>query len=42
MRQPTQLQLEAVVSYPKVTGGWAKPKQVRTQPARDSRLRPGQ
>mgnify|MGYP002127693000 FL=1 len=34
MRQPTQLQLEAVVSYPKVTGGWAKPKQVRTQPAK--------
>ncbi len=28
-----QLQLEAVVSYPKVTGGWAKPKPVRTQPA---------
>lgn len=34
MRQPVQLQLEAVVSYPKVTGGWAKPKQVRTQPAK--------
>ncbi|BEU97193.1 DEAD/DEAH box helicase [Acidovorax sp. DW039] len=34
LRQPPQLQLEAVVSYPKVTGGWAKPKQVRTQPAR--------
>eukprot|EP01030_Chromulinospumella_sphaerica_P016108 gene16108-15919_t len=33
-RQPTQLQLEAVVSYPKLTGGWAKPKQVRTQPAK--------
>ena len=28
-----QLQLEAVVSYPKVTGGWAKPQQIRTQPA---------
>ena len=28
-----QMQLEAVVSYPKVTGGWAKPKPVRTQPA---------
>ena len=28
------LQLEAVVSYPKVTGGWAKPKQVRTQPGK--------
>ena len=27
-----QMQLEAVVSYPKVTGGWAKPKQIRTQP----------
>ncbi len=27
-----QLQLEAVVSYPKVTGGWAKPKAIRTQP----------
>ncbi|WP_298208821.1 DEAD/DEAH box helicase [Acidovorax sp.] len=27
-----QMQLEAVVSYPKVTGGWAKPKQLRTQP----------
>ena len=25
-----QMQLEAVVSYPKVTGGWAKPKQIRT------------
>ncbi|PIF91228.1 helicase-like protein [Acidovorax sp. 62] len=33
-RQSTQLQLEAVVSYPKLTGGWAKPKQVRTQPAK--------
>ena len=28
------LQLEAVVSYPKVTGGWAKPKLVRTQPGK--------
>lgn len=28
-----QLQLEAVVSYPKLTGGWAKPQQIRTQPA---------
>lgn len=27
-----QLQIEAVVSYPKVTGGWAKPKTIRTQP----------
>ena len=27
-----QMQLEAVVSYPKVTGGWAKPQQIRTQP----------
>ncbi|MDP3226553.1 MAG: DEAD/DEAH box helicase [Acidovorax sp.] len=27
-----QMQLEAVVSYPKVTGGWSKPKQIRTQP----------
>ncbi|NMM08614.1 DEAD/DEAH box helicase [Polaromonas sp.] len=27
-----QLQLEAVVSYPKVTGGWAKPKAIRTPP----------
>ena len=27
-----QLQIEAVVSYPKLTGGWAKPKVVRTQP----------
>ncbi|WP_422290127.1 SNF2-related protein [Hydrogenophaga sp.] len=27
-----QMQLEAVVSYPKVTGGWAKPRQIRTQP----------
>jgi superfamily II DNA or RNA helicase len=27
-----QLQLEAMVSYPKVTGGWAKPKAIRTQP----------
>ena len=27
-----QMQMEAVVSYPKVTGGWAKPKQIRTQP----------
>ena len=32
VRQPTQLQLEAVVSYPKLTGGWAKPQQIRTQP----------
>ncbi|KRD56140.1 helicase SNF2 [Acidovorax sp. Root275] len=27
-----QMQLEAVVSYPKVTGGWAKPQPIRTQP----------
>ena len=27
-----QLQLEAVLSYPKVTGGWAKPKAIRTPP----------
>jgi superfamily II DNA or RNA helicase len=27
-----QLQLEAVVSYSKVTGGWAKPKAIRTPP----------
>jgi superfamily II DNA or RNA helicase len=27
-----RLQLEAVVSYPKVTGGWAKPKAVKTAP----------
>ncbi|WP_422846569.1 SNF2-related protein [Acidovorax sp. M2(2025)] len=27
-----QLQIEAVVSYPKRTGGWAKPKAIRTQP----------
>ena len=27
-----QLQIEAVVSYAKVTGGWAKPKTIRTQP----------
>lgn len=27
-----QLQIEAVVSYPKLTGGWAKPKTIRTQP----------
>jgi superfamily II DNA or RNA helicase len=27
-----QLQLEAVVSYPKLTGGWAKPKAIRTPP----------
>lgn len=27
-----QMQLEAVVSYPKLTGGWAKPKTIRTQP----------
>ncbi len=27
-----QLQIEAVVSYPKLTGGWAKPKAIRTQP----------
>jgi superfamily II DNA or RNA helicase len=33
-RSVPKLQLEAVVSYPKVTGGWAKPKLVRTQPAR--------
>ena len=33
-RAAPQLQLEAVVSYPKVTGGWAKPKQIRTQPGK--------
>ena len=33
-RAAPMLQLEAVVSYPKVTGGWAKPKLVRTQPAK--------
>ena len=27
-----RLQLEAVVSYPKVTGGWAKPKAIKTAP----------
>ncbi|CAN7338332.1 DEAD/DEAH box helicase [Acidovorax sp. LjRoot74] len=27
-----QLQIEAVVSYAKLTGGWAKPKTIRTQP----------
>ncbi len=27
-----ELQLEAVMSYPKVTGGWAKPKLIRTPP----------
>jgi len=27
-----RLQIEAVVSYPKVTGGWAKPKAVKTAP----------
>lgn len=27
-----QMQIEAVVSYAKVTGGWAKPKAIRTQP----------
>ncbi len=27
-----RLQLEAVVSYPKVTGGWAKPKAIRSAP----------
>lgn len=27
-----QLQMEAVVSYPKVTGGWAKPKAIKTPP----------
>lgn len=27
-----RLQLEAVVSYPKVSGGWAKPKSIRTPP----------
>ncbi|MDY0105749.1 MAG: DEAD/DEAH box helicase [Giesbergeria sp.] len=33
-RAAPRLQLEAVVSYPKVTGGWAKPKQLRTPPAK--------
>ena len=27
-----QLQLEAVVSYPKAAGGWARPKVIRSQP----------
>jgi superfamily II DNA or RNA helicase len=27
-----QLRMEAVVSYPKVTGGWAKPKAIKTPP----------
>ncbi|MFC5522197.1 DEAD/DEAH box helicase [Polaromonas jejuensis] len=27
-----RLQLEAMVSYPKVSGGWAKPKSIRTPP----------
>jgi superfamily II DNA or RNA helicase len=27
-----RLQLEAVVSYPKVSGGWAKPKAIKTAP----------
>jgi superfamily II DNA or RNA helicase len=29
-----ELQLEAVVSYPKVNGGWAKPKAIRTPPSK--------
>ncbi len=33
-RTAPRLQLEAVVSYPKVTGGWAKPRQLRTPPAK--------
>lgn len=28
----SQMQLEAVVSYQKVTGGWARPKPIRVQP----------
>jgi superfamily II DNA or RNA helicase len=28
-----ELQIEAVVSYPKLGGGWAKPKPIRTPPA---------
>ena len=28
-----ELQLQAMVSYPKTTGGWIKPKPVRTKPA---------
>jgi superfamily II DNA or RNA helicase len=27
-----QLQIDAMVSYPKVTGGWAKPKAIRARP----------
>jgi superfamily II DNA or RNA helicase len=30
--QPQQLMMEAVVSSPKVSGGWAKPKMIRTPP----------
>ncbi len=37
-RTAARLQLEAVVSYPKVTGGWAKPKQLRTPPAKGQAL----
>ena len=33
-RSAPRLQLEAVVAYPKVTGGWSKPKQLRTPPAK--------
>ncbi|OGB22090.1 MAG: helicase SNF2 [Burkholderiales bacterium RIFCSPHIGHO2_12_FULL_65_48] len=33
-RTAARLQLEAVVSYPKVTGGWSKPKPLRTPPAK--------
>lgn len=29
-----QLQLDAVVSYPKLTGGWARPKPLRSAPAK--------
>ena len=32
--QAPQLQLEAVLSRPKATGGWARPKRIRTPPAK--------
>jgi len=37
-RTAPRLQLEAVVSYPKVTGGWAKPRPLRTPPAKGQAL----
>ena len=33
-----RLQLEAVVSYPKVTGGWAKPKAIKSAPYKGQAL----